>query len=192
MKNNIIKTSVVETETITCLRAAWFQLIKTIHQSLTEDARLECATHCTARCCPKPIALKRSESAIGHVAIMLPFEMEYILSKTNVCSTQFQHASLKLASGFSIIDIGYITSAVPCPFLTYNNSCDIHNIRPLDCRSFPLIPIFNLDGTLTFRVDKECPSVNTFSATYQTRLKKIWEDLLPNLPMNYRILYNKL
>jgi len=53
---------------------------------------LGCATRCTARCCPQAAAVKDSAYAVGHVAIMLPFEMEYILSKTNVTYAQFQHA----------------------------------------------------------------------------------------------------
>ncbi len=192
MKTDGSKTAADHTATITALRAAWFTRIEQLHQTTTENAGLECAARCaTARCCPQAIAMKDPAYAVGHVAIMLPFEMEYILPKTNVTPAQLRHASFELTSGISI-DIGFVTSATPCPFLTTDYKCGIHNIRPLDCRSFPFIPVFNLDDTITFRVDTECPSVNTFSATYQARFKKVWEDLLPDLPMSYRMLYNQL
>jgi len=192
MKTNTLKTVTDAAATITTLRTTWFQRIEYLHQASTENAGLECATRCTtARCCPQAIARKDPTYAVGHVAIMLPFEMEYILPQTNITLRQLQQAPLELAPGIDII-IGFTTSSTPCPFLTADYKCGIHNIRPLDCRSFPLIPVFNLDGTMTFRVDTECPSAETFSADYQTKLKKVWEKLLPSLPMNYRMLYNQL
>jgi Fe-S-cluster containining protein len=122
---------------------------------------------------------------------MLPFEMEYIFSKTHVEAKEIQHTPVELAPGITI-DIGFITSAKPCPFLRDNHQCGIHEIRPLDCRSFPLIPEFNTDESLGFRVDKDCPSLHTFSNPYRDLLKNIWMGLLSKLPMNYRVLYNKL
>jgi len=191
MKNNNPTITAVNAETITSLSTNWFQLIEKLHHSITEKSALECATRCNARCCPKSRSSKRDNAAVGHVAIMLPFEREYILSKTNLNSEQLQHESIEFSPGV-FIDIGFMNSSKPCPFLTNTNKCGIYDIRPLDCRSFPLIPFFYQDETITFRVDAECPSANTFSATYQTQLIKVWQDFLPNLPMSYRMLYNEL
>jgi len=191
-KPNRPKTAEMNNTAFIRLHTIWLQRIESLHQATTKKrAKLECAPLCTARCCPQARALKDPDYAVGHVAIMLPFEMEYILSKTDIAQEQLQRASLELAPGISI-DIGFVTSATPCPFLTDNYQCGIHDIRPLDCRSFPLIPVFNSDETVSFRVDRDCPSAHTFSTSYQDLLKDIWLDLLPELPMNYRILYNQL
>ena len=185
------KAPVVETATITALQATWFQRIEHLHEAANGSAGLECASQCTARCCPQSIARRDPAYAVGHVAIMLPFEMEYILSRTDVAPTQLQHAPLELAPGITI-DIGFVTRSTPCPFLTTNYQCGIHDIRPLDCRSFPLIPVFSSNGTMTFRLDAECPSIREFSAAYQVQLRGVWEDLLSKLPINYRMLYFRL
>jgi len=191
MKNKKSETLPEDAATSATLCATWFQRLDIVYQSITENSALECATRCSARCCPKSKALKNIDDAVGHVAIMLPFEMEYIRSKTNINPSQFQYARIEFTPD-TAINIGFMTSEVPCPFLTANNQCGIYNIRPLDCRSFPLIPVFNPEGTINFRVDKECPSAMTFSITYQTQLKKVWKELLPSLPMSYRMLYNQL
>ncbi len=137
------------------LRETWFRRIEKLHQAPTEGAGLECASRCTARCCPQAIASRELDYAVGHVAILLPFEMEYILSKINASSAQLQQAPLELAPGITI-DVGFTTSATPCPFLADDYRCGIRDIRPLDCRSFPLIPVFSQDGGITFRLEDEC------------------------------------
>ncbi len=191
MNNSKINTAVIDASTAATLRSSWLQLIADIHHSTTEDSGLECATRCTARCCPKAKTATDNASAVGHVAIMLPFEMEYIRAKTPISSATLQLAPVEFTADISV-DIAYTTSASPCPFLTHNNACGIHDIRPLDCRSFPLIPVFNQDDSLSFRVDQECPSTETFASSYNSQLQKIWHDLLPHLPMSYRMLYNQL
>lgn len=180
-----------EVDTISTLQDGWFKRISHLHQIITEDAEMECATRCTARCCPQAIAIKDPDYAVGHVAIMLPFEMEFILSKTNFSLEQLQQTSIELSPGINI-DIGYTTNKKPCPFLSAEYECSVHAIRPLDCRSFPLIPIFDIDGTIAFHIDTDCPSANTFSSSYQMKIIQIWEELLPVLPMSYRTLYNEL
>jgi len=186
-----VNTSSEPKETVASLRTTWFHRIEHLHQTVTENSGLECAARCTARCCPKSTTIQDPVHAVGHVAIMLPFEREYLLSKTGITQEQLQYAPLEITPDINI-DIGYITSAKPCPYLTADHECGIHSIRPLDCRSFPLIPFFNLDGTIAFRVDIECPSAKTLSAAHQEKLIGVWTDLLPELPMNYRILYNVL
>lgn len=174
------------------LQDSWFQRIESLHKSATKEKdTLECASLCTARCCPQATAFKDPDYAIGHVAIMLPFEKEYILAKTHVTADQIQSTPVELAPGVNI-EIGFITSATPCPFLANGYQCGIHEIRPLDCRSFPLIPVFNTDESLSFRTDQDCPSIHTFSESFQKMFKKIWSDLLPELPMSYRSVYNEL
>jgi Fe-S-cluster containining protein len=129
--------------------------------------------------------------SFGHVAIMLPFELEYLLSRTNIDASALQRAPVEIANGLTI-EIGFVTSAIRCPFLTADYRCGIHDNRPMDCRSFPLIPVFGSDGSLGFRIDTDCPSESTFAVEYQDRMKSVWQDLLPHLPMAYRMVYNRL
>ncbi len=174
------------------LRKFWFEKLEQLHsQAQKLPSQLDCASLCTARCCPQAKAQKSSDYAIGHVAIMLPFEMEYILEKTQTSIDLIQTTSLEYAPGV-FIDIGFVTNETPCPFLTKDYQCGIHDIRPLDCRSFPLIPVFDLNDTLSFRSDETCPSIHTFSKDFQEKFKKIWQELMSDLPMNYRTLYNEL
>lgn len=173
------------------LRDHWFMLLNHFYEKSKKNSGLECAERCSARCCPKVKSERNCAEAIGHVAIMLPFEREHILAKTTIKPEQLHSTRIDFVNG-THIDIGYITSSRPCPFLSENNHCQIYDIRPLDCRSFPLIPVFQCDGTLTFRMDTECPSVDTFSLSYKHDFQELWHELLPHLPMNYRLLFNAL
>ena len=65
------------------LRKFWFKKIEDLHNAAEQKSpQLECATLCTARCCPQFKASKPPGYIVSHVAIMLPFEMEYIFEKT--------------------------------------------------------------------------------------------------------------
>jgi len=137
------------------------------------------------------MATKDAAYTVSHVAIMLPFEMEYILSKTDVDPARLRRASIDIQPG-SPLDIGFVNIETPCPFLTEDFRCRAYAVRPMDCRSFPLVPVFGPENALTFRVDEACPSIDTFAPEYQEKLKTVWRDLLPHLPGSYRMLFNKL
>jgi Fe-S-cluster containining protein len=184
MKTTISPVDIADDSSV---RSAWFQQIEILHQSITELSNLECATRCSARCCPKA----KESTPVGHIAIMLPFEREYVLSKVDLNPDELESSLIEFTAN-TTIKIGIMTQAVPCPFLTSNHQCGIYDIRPLDCRSFPLIPIFNKDGSIQFRIENECPSAVTFSPSYEEELKVIWQKILPLLPMSYRLLYNDL
>ncbi len=173
------------------LKQDWFQRLTTLYNSISESSGLECETRCHGRCCPKQKTAQNIAEAIGHVAIMLPFEREYIIAQTGISPNLIQSIRIPFSNN-NELDIGFITNDLPCPFLTKENHCAIYNIRPLDCRSFPLIPVFEEDGTLNFRVDNDCPSVITFSSSYRESFQYLWLELLPHLPMSYRMTFNDL
>ena len=81
LKANKLETASVEVDTISTFRTTWFERLEYLHQITTENSGLECASRCTARCCPQSVASIDPADAVGHVAIMLPFEMEYLISK---------------------------------------------------------------------------------------------------------------
>ena len=173
------------------LRTQWFQRLEQLYQAIEQSSGLECATRCNARCCPKAKTSVHDDPPVGHVAILLPFELEYIVAKTDIDPAVLQQSSIAFSAG-KTLNIGSMTSAKPCPFLDDENQCGIYAIRPLDCRSFPLIPVFSEQGTLSFRKDGDCPSTLTFASDYESAFKDLWQDLLPHLPMTYRLLYNAL
>jgi len=177
---------------LSVLQAEWFERLETLHQRTAGESGLDCAARCTARCCPHAAMATQSPAyTVSHVAIMLPFEMEYILAQTDVDPGRRRRAPVEIAPGL-VHAIGFATVETPCPFLTADFRCSAYPIRPLDCRSFPLTPVFGLDGALDFRLTATCPSLDTFSPTYQERLKTVWRDLLPHLSIAYRMLYNQL
>lgn len=173
------------------LQLEWFQRLTKLYHSISESSGLQCDTRCHARCCPKQKTAQNIADAIGHVAIMLPFEREHIIAKTGITPQKIQTIRIPFLEA-THIDIGFITNELPCPFLSSGNQCSIYEIRPLDCRSFPLIPVFQDDGTLNFRMDNDCPSVITFSSSYKDAFKQLWVELLPHLPMSYRMTFNEL
>ncbi len=55
----------------------------------------------------------------------------------------------------------------PCPFLTPTGLCSIYEIRPTDCRSWPITLAKKINGA-QYSVDSVCPAVarNELSATF--------------------------
>ena len=177
---------------VSLLRTEWFRRLDALGGATAGESGLECAWLCTGRCCPHAaMATREPAYTVSHVAIMLPFEMEYIIARTGVDPARFRRTPAEIAPGV-VVDIGSFDIEMPCPFLTDDFQCRGHAFRPLDCRSFPLVPVFGAGGELTFRLETGCPSLDTFSPAYQARLKAAWQDLLPHLSADYRTVYNRL
>jgi len=77
------------------LREARIERIEAKHEATSGNAGLECATRCTARCCPQAMASRDPAYQVGHVAIMMPFELEYLSSRTNVDASTLQRGRSK-------------------------------------------------------------------------------------------------
>ncbi|MBC8445566.1 MAG: YkgJ family cysteine cluster protein [Chloroflexi bacterium] len=173
-------------------RAEWFRRLDALGGATAGESGLKCASLCTGRCCPHAaMATREPAYTVSHVAIMLPFEMEYIVARTGVHPARFRRTPAKIAPGV-VVEIGSFDIEMPCPFLTDDFQCWGYAFRPMDCRSFPLVPVFGDGGELTFRLGTGCPSLDTFSPAYQARLKAAWRNLLPHLSADYRAVYNRL
>lgn len=46
----------------------------------------------------------------------------------------------------------------PCSFLGADGLCSIHEIKPLDCRAYPLRAVPQEDGSLTWHLHRSCPA----------------------------------
>ena len=172
------------------LKEAWFARIARAHEESVGESGLVCDMVCTARCCPH-VPRASEEPTVSHVAIMLPFEMEYIMEHTGVDRACFTETLVEIAPGV-LHPIGSFDLGRPCPFLNNRFQCNAYEHRPLDCRSFPLIPVFQEEKALSFRYGEGCPSLHTFLPEYQEQMKQVWYNVLPALSRDYRIVYRRL
>jgi Fe-S-cluster containining protein len=60
-----------------------------------------------------------------------------------------------------------------CPFLTRNNKCQIQNLKPLDCRCYPIKAIYNINNSIKFIIDRHCPATPHLSKKFTKEAKKI-------------------
>lgn len=106
----------------------------------------------------------------GEHVTLLPYEAEYIACKLK-----------KQGREDLALLINTISEAGICPFLK-EDRCSIHNIRPIDCRSYPVVPKF--DGIdLSFAMSKACPhwmQIND-NQKFVDLFKQVWIMLLPLL-----------
>ena len=174
------------------LQAEWFVRIEYFYQAITELDNLQCLTRCSGRCCPQVMTDKPPGYAVaGQIVILLPFELEYLLSTTNATRDQFGTMQIEILPD-TPLDIGIINNQSLCPYLSSNNQCGIYLNRPFDCRSFPLVPIFGIQEKIRFEVEATCPSSSTLSSPFQLQMKKLWTEIQDVLPISYQQLYNDL
>ena len=122
------------------------------------------------------------------VAVLLPFEMEYLIHKTGVSKQAFRRWPLALTPEVTI-EIGMFDLGKLCPFLSEERLCTIHTHNPLDCRTYPLLPVLNYHGELEWELGENCPSLSLLNPKFSTAVKQIWEDLLPALPKAWWDIY---
>ena len=59
-------------------------------------------------------------------------------------------------------DNDYVLKALPCPFLSSDNNCNIYSIRPKACKDYPLTDLRDQKKLLKLHLEntKHCPAVN--------------------------------
>ena len=72
------------------------------------------------------------------------------------------------------------------------NSCRIYPERPVDCRSFPVVPEFSLvDNTIRVRVSRSyCPIAETLPPGFVETVQRVWQELSEFLPSDWKRRYN--
>ena len=133
--------------------------------------------------CPLECSLCEGPEAV----IFLPGEFEYLMKK--------YHIPKNLKSKFIKYDYkgkkvyALLKDDPDCPFLKFGR-CERYRIRPLDCRIFPAVPIFEKDK-IRFSFSRTCPL---------NRKKKIPKNFLENVrqafillnpPVWWKEFYNK-
>ena len=87
------------------------------------------------------------------------------------------------------IEIGMFDLGKLCPFLSEERLCTIHTHNPLDCRTYPLLPVLNYPRELEWQLSDTCPSAMLLNSKFGEGVKRIWHDLLPVLPQAWWDLY---
>jgi Fe-S-cluster containining protein len=54
----------------------------------------------------------------------------------------------------------------PCSFLTPTGTCSIQQLKPLDCRAYPLRAVPQVNGTLSWHIHRACPAVGFLSERF--------------------------
>lgn len=137
----------------------------------TEEAEYAPCQDCNGVC---------EDAETGERVTFLPFEKDHI------------HNSIS-ANGFIISgkEIKSISETHPalCPFLT--NRCTLHKYRPFDCRSYPLIPFFDKDGSWDIHFSKKCPYTQKTTTSFISIIENSWKIIFPFLSEEWKQNYNR-
>lgn len=190
MTEEIVGVRMTE-ETVERLKTEWFRRFDLIHDGhkTVPLSGLKCLELCQALCCPhtKMRAMEPGEIP-STVVMLLPFEMEYLIATLGISADIFRRWPLDLAPGITIA-IGMLDLGKPCPFLSDALHCKIHFHKPLDCRTFPLLPFRDLRGNLDWQLGENCPSVDSLTPNFAEVVKGIWQDLYLSIPRSWWDLY---
>jgi len=149
-------------------RDMWFRTLETLYEETGHPrGELKICTDCAEAPCevgPEQVTL-------------LPFEAEYI------------QARLAREGRLQTLEtIRAIAGCERCPFFE-NKRCAIHPHRPIDCRTYPLVPVFRGDE-ITFQVSGVCPLRAGMDRPFIQLMEGVWQRLQPLLPPEWRRLYN--
>jgi Fe-S-cluster containining protein len=176
---------------VAALKAEWFERFDQIldDRKTIPSSNMKCIEMCQARCCPRAGMRTLPEREIASpIVVLLPFEMEYLIEKTGVSVELFRRWPLPLTPDVTI-EIGMLDLGKPCPFLQDNLLCSIHDHNPLDCRTFPLLPVLNPHDHLEWQLGQNCPSLAFLNPGFVDAVKEVWQDLLPHLPRAWWDIY---
>lgn len=126
--------------------------------------------------------------------LLLPYEDEliklHLAREGRPSPSTFQQLSLRVRQ--CKVSVGYSQGGgPPCPMMERGTGmCAIYKARPLDCRSFPLVPRFLDNGGLDFYLARYCPIALRLSPDFIRVTKQVWQMLLEDLPLWWRRLYN--
>ena len=119
--------------------------------------------------------------------MLLPCEDEFIHENSEKDQTNM---FFKDKCGFC-----YQPKGFACPMLHSSGTCKVYKTRPFDCRSFPVVPRFQLDKSNSiefFLTDSYCPILNNLSSKFIKTTIDCWQSIAENLPADWKIMYNKL
>jgi Fe-S-cluster containining protein len=75
-----------------------------------------------------------------------------------------------------------------CPFFV-GRRCSIHPHRPIDCRTYPLVPTFKEPCAFSFSVSGVCPLRTGVDRPFVSLMTGVWRRLLPRLTPAWKSQY---
>jgi Fe-S-cluster containining protein len=78
-----------------------------------------------------------------------------------------------------------------CPFFM-NNHCSNYQERPIDCRMFPLYPIFCDSDSKVGSASTYCPKVNYLPENFKMAVMGVTETLSQDMPIEWKVFYNHI
>jgi Fe-S-cluster containining protein len=150
-------------------------VLEAVHR-ITATLHLPCTALCDGRC-------ERMDHE--ETVLLLPYEMEYVTEKGGLRGSPFDVIAI---DGLDCGLMGF-TREYPC---LGQKGCAIYEFRPLDCRSFPIIPYFRPDGSIEFYLAPYCPLKDTLPLEFVSGLTSCWRQLSPVLSWSWKSYYNSL
>lgn len=155
-----------------------FDLLEQAYR-LTDGYPMDCLTHCDGLC------------EINESMTLLPYEHLYIAERLGQKRSPFHLVTVE-GVRFAYEEVGH-----PCPALAEDGiTCTIWPYRPLDCRSFPVVPTFSLDDPSqveTHISDGYCPLAHRIAnwTEFVEAMRAAWLLLAPRIPPAWKRWYNE-
>ena len=112
--------------------------------------------------------------------VLLPGEKDFISE---------DHAPLSLLSSLAEAAVSNLACPAKCEC---TNSCTIYPSRPIDCRSFPVVPTFEPDGSVSTRVSHSyCPIADSLPDGFVAAVHAAWTMLRPHLSAQWMERFNR-
>lgn len=159
-------------------RESWYNLFDHISHEPEVPSSIDCLEMCEALCCPRD---DMPELRVGLFVVYLPFELEYIVTwlKLNAANLVFNWQDVVWPGGRTV--------AIPwsrcCPFI-HGVSCSIYSLRPLDCRSFPLMASSPSED-LELKINSNCPGYRHVTEEFKLYVTGLWERVYPAIPQGW-------
>ena len=144
-------------------RRAWFELLSELYaQTGHPRGELKICTDCAEVPCevgPEQVTL-------------LPHEAEFIQVRLKADG---EDVPITMIEG--------IAGCERCPFFRQQR-CSIHPHRPIDCRTYPLVPAL-VDGEIRFQVSGVCPRWDGTDQPFVQLMEGVWRQLNPHLSLKW-------
>jgi Fe-S-cluster containining protein len=154
--------------------------LEALYELLDEAYEIQASVPCQTNKCSAGCEPGLSDTTM----VLLPGEFEYISERLH---ERAKFDTITLNKSGKIVGL----QKTVCPYKTIDNSCKIYDVRPIDCRSYPLMPTTVL-GYLGYVLDGKCP-INKNSQAIQKHARlwtAFWEKVVDLIDPEWWELYN--
>ena len=151
-------------------RAIFHNIYKEFYSKDKETGNFEQCDICKDATC------ERSDDEV----LFLPYESQFIFQNIDNDKVFINSKTLKEVE----------TTEQDCPYFK-EKRCKIHSHRPIDCRSFPLVPLFH-KGKFILKISSSFPYGHKITQDFYDSTNEIWTKLSPVLSDNWKQRYRKM